>query len=112
MRAPRAWTGGARVRGAKPEEAPMRNRKGVSVALLFLAVAGVTLTSQREAVDAAMGGDPLCVASASAERAASRPLEACPSFCGPDRVACLTACNGDAACRSACQDAYIACCGF
>ncbi|MFP2963071.1 hypothetical protein ACLEPN_36245 [Myxococcus sp. 1LA] len=90
----------------------MRNKKGVSVALLFLAVAGVTLASQREAVDVSVEGDALCVASESAEHVASRPLEACPSFCGPDRVACLMACNGDTACRSACQDAYIACCGF
>lgn len=90
----------------------MRNKKGVSVALLFLAVAGVTLASQREAVDVSMASEPVCIATDSSERATSRPLEACPSFCGPDRVACLAACNGDAACRSACQDAYIACCGF
>ncbi|AKQ63965.1 hypothetical protein A176_000877 [Myxococcus hansupus] len=90
----------------------MRNKKGVSVALLLLAVSGVTLASQRAAPDEVHVDEPVCVATGVMAREAPGPLAACPSFCGPDRVACLAACNGDVACRGSCQDAYISCCGF
>lgn len=53
----------------------MRDKKGVSVALLLLAVAGVTLASRREVAEVPLADEPVCVASESAERAASRVFD-------------------------------------
>jgi hypothetical protein len=34
------------------------------------------------------------------------------AYCGPARVACRAACEGDAACLTACNEAYMDCCKF
>ncbi len=91
----------------------MRHNKVISIALLLLSMTGGALAAGEAAPVEEL--EAVCIAPETVASSAqvSEPLAlACPSYCSADRVRCVQSCNGDVACRQACNDAYIDCCMY
>ncbi|MBZ4398429.1 MULTISPECIES: hypothetical protein [unclassified Myxococcus] len=90
----------------------MLNKMFMSAVVMLVGLMGVVATSGAEVTNLD-ASEQVCVAAHTAqELVPPGPTAACPSYCGPARVACVAGCNGDTACRALCQDQYITCCGF
>ncbi|MCE9671670.1 hypothetical protein LY474_28070 [Myxococcus stipitatus] len=91
----------------------MLNKLIVSAVVVLSGLAGVAVAAEQGESFASESVEAVCVApTASVELTPPGPIAACPSYCGPDRIACLGDCGGNASCREACIDAYVTCCGF
>ncbi|MCP3102681.1 hypothetical protein LZ198_27780 [Myxococcus sp. K15C18031901] len=91
----------------------MLNKLIVSAVVVLSGVAGISVAAEQGAPSVSESVEVVCLApTASVELTPPAPISACPSYCAPDRVACLYDCGSNAACREICVDAYITCCGF